>query len=177
MLLALTKPKYYIPIGGTIRHMRAFGQLAEDMGAKPENVLELLAGESIEFSQGSASKGKKYEVKSVLVDGLGIGDVGKVVLRDRNVLAKEGIAIAIIQFDTAKRVVVDNPEIISRGFVFNEKQRGFLKDSGAKLRGYLDKKRSLDKKSIKDSSVEFLERHFYKEIGRRPMVLPVIVEV
>jgi ribonuclease J len=92
-------------------------------------------------------------------------------------LAKEGIAIAIIQFDTAKRAVVDNPEIISRGFVFNEKQRGFLKDSGAKLKNHLDSKRNLDKKTIKDSSVDFLERHFYKEIGRRPMVLPVIVEV
>jgi ribonuclease J len=177
MLLALTKPKYYIPIGGTIRHMRAFSQLAQDMGAKPDSVLELLPGESVEFSQGYAKKGKKYEVKNVLVDGLGIGDVGNVVLRDRNVLAREGIAIAIIQFDTAKRAVVDNPEIISRGFVFNEKQRGFLKDSGAKLRNYLDSKRNLDKKIIKDSSVDFLERHFYKEIGRRPMVLPVIVEV
>jgi len=177
MLMALVKAKYLIPIGGTIRHMRAYTQMAQGLGYRANDVFEMVGGESVSFDKGIARKGPKISVKDVLVDGLGIGDVGSVVLRDRKVLSKEGIAIAIIQFDDAAKIVIDMPEIISRGFVFGEKQKGFLNEAGRALGTFLKNKKKLDKRYIRDESINFLERYFFKGIGRRPMVLPVVVEV
>lgn len=177
MLIALTKPNYLIPIGGTIRHMRAYTILAQNMGHNPKNVFELNAGESVNFVQGSANKGKKIPSRGVLVDGLGIGDVGDIVLRDRHILSREGIAIAIIQLDSESGKLSETPLIISRGFVFEAKKKLFLKQVGEDLESFLMRKRQLDKHSIKNSAVEFLEKSFYEHTGRRPMVLPVVVEI
>lgn len=177
LLLSVIKPKYAIPIGGTIRHMRAFNNLAVDIGIARENVFELKPGESVEFKNQSARKGKKVEVRNVLVDGLGVGDVGQVVLRDRNLLAKEGIAIVLLQFDETEGKLVSQPEIISRGFVFDKKSRDLLQRSALKLDNFLRKKRDLDRRMIKNLAADFLERYFYRETGRRPMVLPVVAEV
>ena len=104
MLFALLKPKYFIPIGGTIRHMRAYSQMAQRMGAKKEEVFELIPGEIVEFSGKNARKAGKVPVKDVLVDGLGIGDVGNVVLRDRQILAQDGVAIAMLQVIETKEI-------------------------------------------------------------------------
>ncbi|BCX14515.1 MAG: ribonuclease J [Patescibacteria group bacterium] len=177
LLLSVTKPKYAIPIGGTIRHMRAFTNLAESMGIKRENVFELKNGESVNFRSDFAQKGEKIDVKSVLVDGLGVGDVGQVVLRDRNLLAKEGVAIVLLQFDDALGKLVSTPEIISRGFVFDRKSRDFLERSAKKLDNFLKKKKGLDRRMVKSLAADFLEHYFYKETGRRPMVLPVVAEI
>ncbi|KKR62025.1 MAG: hypothetical protein UU02_C0050G0001, partial [Candidatus Woesebacteria bacterium GW2011_GWA1_40_43] len=142
-LFALTKPKYYIPIGGTIRHMRAYGLIAERMGAPEENVLELLPGEIVEFGNQTARRVGKVPVKEVLVDGLGIGDVGNVVLRDRHILSKEGIVIAIIHFDRNESVLIDSPEIMSRGFVFEQKYGRILEDASKELARAMQKKKSI----------------------------------
>ncbi len=177
LLISVVKPKYAIPIGGTIRHMRAFNLLARDLGLAAENVFELRAGESVEFRQEKASKGRNIKVKEVLVDGLGIGDVDQVVLRDRNVLAKEGIAIVLLRFDQAVGRLTARPEIISRGFVFHRRSRDFLEHSALELENFLGKRQKLDRKIVKDLTVDFLERYFFRETGRRPMVLPVLAEV
>jgi ribonuclease J len=177
MLFALLSPSYFIPIGGTVRHMRAYSLLAQSMGNDAGSVFELTPGESIEFSQGKARRGQKFEVDEILVDGLGIGDVGNIVLRDRRVLSKEGIAIAIIQIDKSRHTLLSDPEIISRGFVFEAKTKNFLKDTGRKLRRSLEKRRNLDVHIARETSIDFLERYFYTETGRRPMILPVIVEI
>jgi ribonuclease J len=177
MLFGLLKPKYLIPIGGTVRHMRAYSLLAQSMGSSPKDVFELTPGETIIFSGGRASLGERVPTKNVLVDGLGVGDVGKVVLRDRQILAKDGIAIVLIEFDGAQRKLFAEPEIISRGFVFEEKEKGFLKRAAADLKRYLDGGRKVDSKYLRDKSLDFLEKYFYEKTGRRPMVLPVVVEV
>ena len=177
MFMAITKPKYFIPIGGTIRHMRAYSLLAQGLGAKPTDVLELAAGEIVEFSNGNALRGRKIPVKDVLVDGLGIGDVGSIILRDRQVLAREGVAIVLIQFDNNEGKLVDNPEIISRGFVFGGKKNNILQEAGKRLKSELEKRRALDKRILRDAAIDFLDHYFYKETGRRPMVLPVVIEV
>ena len=177
MLFGLLKPKYFIPIGGTVRHMRAYGLLAQGMGAKAEDVFELTPGETIIFSAGRASLGERVPTKNVLVDGLGVGDVGKVVLRDRQILAKDGIAIVLIEFDGAQRKLFADPEIISRGFVFEEREKGFLARAAADLKRFLDGGKKVDSKSLRDKSLDFLEKYFYEKTGRRPMVLPVVVEV
>ena len=177
MLFGLTNPKYYIPIGGTIRFMRSYKDLAVKAGAKEENVLELLAGDIVEFKNGFARKAGNIPVKEILVDGLGIGDVGNVILRDRQVLSQEGVAIVVIQYDTKTQQLIDVPEIISRGFVFAAKNKGFLENTGRSLKKHLEKGKKLNLHSIKSQTVDFLEKRFFEEIGRRPMILPVVVEV
>jgi ribonuclease J len=176
-LFGIIKPKYFIPIGGTIRHNREYARIAESMGNDIRNVFQLKGGDVVEFSNHSAKITKHIGTKSVLVDGLGVGDVGNIVLRDRNVLAKEGIAIVIMQIDRSSGNIMENPEIISRGFVFGGKNTGFLKGAGRDLLRHLAKRRQMDSKIAKEVSVDFLERYFFEKTGRRPMILPVIVEV
>ena len=177
MLFALVKPKYYIPIGGTIRHMRAYGQIAQSMGAKESDILELLPGEIVEFAGQVARRTGKIPVKEVLVDGLGIGDVGNTVLRDRRILSKEGIVIAITHFDRNEGRLIDSPELISRGFVFEQKYGRVLDDAARELSITLSKKKSINTNVVRNTSIDLLERYFYQKTGRRPMILPVVVEV
>ena len=176
-LFGIIKPKYFIPIGGTIRHMRAFRDLAMEMGAKQEEVFEPKPGAVIEFDNGTARQTGKIFVRDVLVDGLGIGDVGNVVLRDRHVLAQEGVAIALLMIDRKNNKLLSKPEIISRGFVFEKKEKGLLISAGNQLKREIEKRKHIDRRTARNTSIDFLERFFYKQTGRRPMILPVIVEI
>jgi ribonuclease J len=177
MLFALVKPKYFIPIGGTIRHMRAYGLIAQGMGAKETDVLSLKGGDIVEFSNQFARKSGHVHVKSILVDGLGIGDVGNTVLRDRHILSKEGVVIALVHFDRNERVIVDMPEMISRGFVFEQKFGKVLDDAASDLVKELSRRKIIDPGVIRNTAIDFLEKYFYQKTRRRPMILPVIVEV
>src|SRR3989344_6180072 len=177
MLFAIVKPKYFIPIGGTVRHMHAYSQIAQSMGAAETDTFELPEGGVLEFRGGKGTITGRIHVKDVLVDGLGIGDVGNIVLRDRKILSKDGIAIILIQFDRNEGKLTSDPEIISRGFVFSGKAKGLLEETGRALRLELEKVKKLDGKMAKDKSVDFLEKYFFEKTGRRPMVLPVVVEV
>ena len=177
MLFSLIRPKYLIPVGGTIRHMHSYSLIAQSMGYLEQNVFGLGAGEIVEFSQGNAKIVGKVHIKNILVDGLGIGDVGKVVLRDRQVLAKEGIAIVLLQLDKYEGKLIDNPEIISRGFIFEKQGKEFLGRAAKILRQKVEKRNKVDAKMLREISTAFLEKYFFEEIGRRPMILPVVVEV
>lgn len=176
-LFGLIKPKYFIPIGGTIRHMKAYSDIAQDMGAKPNEVLELKSGDVAEFKDGNAKITGNIPVRDVLVDGLGIGDVGDIVLRDRHILSKEGIAIVMLQLDGKGGDLFADPEIISRGFVFAGSNKDFLSRASKELAKRISAKGKLDARVVRDTTVDFLERYFYEKIKRRPMILPVIVEV
>ena len=176
-LFEIAKPKYLAPIGGTVRFMHGYEKLAVDFGAPLSSIFKLKPGDSVIFKDGNATRGPQVRVKNVFVDGLGIGDVGNIVLRDRKVLSQGGIAIAIIQYDRKRRKLTDTPEVISRGFVFDAKKRSFLSEAGKSLKTHLEKKSGVEKNTIRTSSIEFLENYFFKEIGRRPMILPIIVEI
>lgn len=176
MLFAVVKPEYFVPIGGTIRHMRAYKNLARKMGSESGRIFELSPGDILELSEGRAVKTGNIPVKSVLVDGLGVGDVGKIVLRDRHILSKEGVVIALFQVDANKSLFVDRPQLISRGFVFQGKGNEILEAAADDYVRSLKGKR-IDKHTIRNSSIDFLEKYFFKKIGRRPMILPVIVEI
>lgn len=177
MLFALVKPKYYIPIGGTVRHMRAYGLIAQSMGAKESEILSLNPGDIVEFSNQNAKRAGNVPVKEILVDGLGIGDVGNTVLRDRHILSKEGVVIAIIHFDRNQRTLLSQPEIISRGFVFEQKYGRILDEAARDLAKSLQKKKGVAGNIVKTMAIDFLERYFFQKTGRRPMILPVVVEV
>lgn len=177
MLFGLVKPKYYIPIGGTIRHSRSFSLLAQGMGAKEEEVLALPPGQVVEFSNQVARFTERIPVKEVLVDGLGIGDVGNVVLRDRQHLSKEGIVIVMIHFDRTQGVLSDAPELISRGFVFEKKYGSVLEEASDGLVKTLGQKKTITTNVARNTTIDFLERFFFKKMQRRPMILPLVVEV
>lgn len=178
MLFALAKPKYFIPIGGTIRHMHSYSLIAQGMGIPAKNIFEPGSGDIIEFAGGLAKVAGKIPVRNVLVDGLGIGDVGNVVLRDRKALAKEGIVIAIFQLDKASADFIGNPELISRGFVYEGKNWQLLNQAAVLLKKTIQGKKSItDTKVIRDVAIDFLERYFFDQTGRHPMILPVILEV
>ncbi len=175
-LMGLVRPKFFIPIGGTIRHMRAYADIAVAMGAKKNNIIELNGGDVAEFSKGQYKRGQSIPVKDVLVDGLEVGDVGQVVLRDRQILASDGIAIVVLPFDGSKQRVAGTIEIISRGFVFEKKRKDFLEESAVRLVKYLDTKKIVGTGVLKREAVDYLEKYFFDQTGRRPMVLPVVVE-
>jgi ribonuclease J len=177
LLFALIRPKYFIPIGGTVRHMRAYSLIAQSMGAKEADVLSLGPGDIVDFSNQNARRAGRVPVKEVLVDGLGIGDVGNVVLRDRKTLSKEGIVIAVIHFDRNNGMVTDIPEIISRGFVFEEKYGRILDESARDLARALQTRKAVSPVVAKNTAIDFLEKYFFQKTGRRPMILPVIVEM
>lgn len=178
MLAALVRPRYFIPIGGTIRHMRAYKELMENMGFGRDSVFELMPGDIVEFSKNGAKRAGRIPVHDVLVDGLGIGDVGNVVLRDRKALAQEGVVVVVVQYDGTTKELITTPDIISRGFVFHKEQQPFLNQAAKELEGRLRKRvKNADQRSARENTVDFLERYFYEQTGRRPMILPVVVEV
>ncbi len=176
-LFKITNPKYLIPIGGSVRFMHAYKKLAIKFGVPEANIFELKPGDNITFKNGQAIKGKRIPTKKVLVHGLGIGDVGKVVLGDRDVLGKEGMAVVVIKISAKSKKIIGTPEIISRGFVFERNEKAFLASAGKQLRNQIEARKQVDKKMLKSQATEFLGKFFFKEIGRKPMVLPVIVEI
>lgn len=176
LLFGLIKPKYFIPIGGTVRHMRAYSNMAQEMGAKAENVFELVPGGIVEFSQGRAKKNGSIPVHDVLVDGTEIGDVGKVVLRDRHILAKEGIVVAIVQVDKTNKKLDGDIEIVSRGFVFERKRKDLINLATKHLESELKKRKVVNQQTVRDETPRILGKFFFKETGRQPMIVPVVIE-
>jgi len=175
-LFDIVKPKYFLPIGGTVRYMHAYEKILLEKGVLQSEIFKLKPGENIIFNDEKAEKGAKIPIKSVLVHGLGVGDVGKVVLGDRSVLGTEGVVVAVFKMDKNKNLV-GNPEIITRGFVYQGKNKSLLEDAVIRLVSLIKTKRPNSPKQLKEISVKFLENHFYKVTERRPMILSVVVEV
>jgi len=175
-LFEIVRPKYFIPIGGNIRFMHSYGKLVESIGVDSSKVFKLKAGGSIVFSKGSVARGETVPTKDILVHGLGIGDIGKVVLGDRAVLGNEGIVVVVIKIGKNGKYI-GNPEIISRGFVFEGTDRNILESAKSDLSKILNSKRNLNVKSLREESIKFLEKHFFKVTGRSPMILPVVLEI
>jgi len=175
-LFKIVKPKYYIPTGGTIRYMKSYEKLAMSVGAREQDVFRLKPGESVIFENGSAHRGETIAVKEVMVHGLGIGDIGKVVLEDRTALGKEGVVVAVVKVGRNGKVVA-RPELTSRGFVFEPGYGGVLDEAAIDLDRTLQSKKLQNASSIKNLANQFLEKYFYDKTRRHPMILPVVVEV
>lgn len=180
LLLALTKPKYALPIGGTYRHMVAYKKLAVEMGLGKDDVLIPAEGEVLEFSRSNKPQiVQKIETDQIMVDGLGIGDVGDVVLRDRKTLAKEGIMVIVVPVEESSGRVTADPDVISRGFIYM-KESGRLVDQVKQIvvRSLrLKKGRIMDWHFVRRSIEEDVAKFLFKETGRRPLIVPVLVEV
>jgi ribonuclease J len=180
LMLGLTRPKYFIPIHGEFRMLVQHGRLAVETGVLPENVFIIENGQAIEFyADGSARRAAPVASGYVLVDGLSVGDVGEVVLRDRKALASDGMFIVVVTVDKQSGRVLARPEIVTRGFVHgNERDplmEGAIERMMAAIEGQGDRTNEVGllKSRIKDE----ISRYLYEQTRRRPLVFPVVVEV
>ncbi len=180
LIYTLVHPRYAIPVHGEYKHLIAQAKIAKDLGMPKENIFILNSGDVLELSKESASVTGKVPVGDILVDGLGVGDVGNIVLRDRQHLAAAGILIVVLGLDGASDQLVSGPDIVSRGFVYVRESDQLMDEARAVVdeavegclgRGITDWGKL--KSSIKDSLGEYV----WKKTKRRPMILPIIMEI
>ncbi|MBI2017532.1 ribonuclease J [Candidatus Daviesbacteria bacterium] len=178
LMINLIKPKYLLPIGGTFKHMRVFSKMSQDMGYQRSHVLVVEDGQTMALEKENIKLGEILDVQNVYVDGLGIGDVGNVVLRDRQKMNEEGIVIAVLEIDPHTGKLTAEPDIISRGFVYEETAGEILDEAKTILKETLDKHahKITDWRFLRKLIEDCLEKFFYQTTERRPLVLPIIVE-
>jgi len=180
MIHALLKPKFFIPIHGEYKHLISHAKIAENMGMDKENIFVLETGDVFEFNRAKAQISGKAPVGRVLIDGIGVGDVGNIVLRDRKNLAEDGIITVVIAIDREKRTILSGPDIITRGFVYVRDSEELIRD----IRRIVVKsvQRCLDNEvtqwsEIKNTIRREVDTFVYTKMKRKPMVLPVITEI
>lgn len=179
IMINLAKPKYLLPIGATFRQMKMFAKMTEEMGWKRDEVLLIDDGQVVEVRPGQVKANGRIEAKNIYVDGLGVGDVGTIVLRDRKVMAEEGIVLVVVPVDSQTSKLAGEPDIISRGFVFEKGAEELLDQAKNVVKSALadHPEGILDWRFTRRHIEENLEKFFYEETQRRPMILPVVVEV
>ena len=179
LLAQLVRPKYIIPIGGDIRHMMLYKKLASDINFDQERVFILPEGQSVILEDRVVKAGPKFETKNVYVDGLGIGDVGTVVLRDRQVMSEDGILLAIVPIKRDNSQVAGNIEIISRGFVYQKESQDLILDARKHVLSCLRDIKGIatDWGFIRKKIEGELEKFAFEHTQRRPMVIAIVIEV
>jgi len=180
LMLNLMRPKYFIPIHGEYRMLRQHSSLAESVGIPKEDIFILDIGETVEIQNGIARKGLKVPSGHVLIDGLGIGDVGNIVLRDRKLLSQDGILVVVVTLSKQDGTILSGPDIISRGFVYVRESEGLLDEANKIVTNTLNKLMSENVNewaSLKTHVKESLGRFLFEQTRRRPMILPIIMEV
>lgn len=176
----LVRPKFFIPVHGEFRHLIKHANLAQSLGMPKENIVIAENGSVIELTKNSIGINGKVPAGKVLVDGLGVGDVGNIVLRDRRQLSQDGIMIVVVTIDKENCHVVSGPDIVSRGFVYVREAEGLMDEAKDKVQLALEKceengvsEWSAIKSTVRDS----LGRFLYERTRRRPMILPIIMEI
>ncbi len=180
LIYSLVKPKYAIPVHGEYKHRKAQGRIAEEMGIPKENVLMIASGDILELNDSYAKVTGKAPVGDILVDGLGVGDVGNVVMRDRQHLAEDGILIVVMALDEYSNQLVSGPDIVSRGFVYVKESDEMMEEARSVALSMIDNclgKGQTDWNRIKAAVRDSLGEYFWKKTKRRPMILPIIMEV
>lgn len=180
LIYTLLHPKYAIPVHGEYKHLKAQAKIAHELGIEKENIFILHSGDVLEISKEQAEVTGKVPVGAILVDGLGVGDVGNVVLRDRQHLAEDGILIVVLALDSYNSQLVSGPDIVSRGFVYVRESDELLEEArllvDTAVTGCLDKGQT-DWGKLKSTIKDVLSDFVWKKTKRRPMILPIIMEV
>ena len=180
LMMSIVKPKYFIPLHGEQKHLMKHATLARQMGIPEENILITSNGSVIEVSEKELKSTETVQAGRVLVDGLGVGDVGSIVLRDRKHLADDGIIIVAVSIDGITHEVVSGPDVVSRGFVYVKENESLINDINEQVcdileRCYIDNIR--DWNTIKTRIKEKISRFVFTKTKRSPMILPIIMEV
>ena len=180
LIYTLVRPKYAIPVHGEYKHLKAQAKTAQELGIPKENIFILHSGDVLELSEDSAQITGKVPVGDILVDGLGVGDVGNIVLRDRQHLAEDGILIVVLGLDRATDELVCGPDIVSRGFVYVRESDELMDEAkivvNDAVEGCLDRGIA-DWGKLKSSIKDSLGDYVWKKTKRRPMILPIIMEI
>ena len=180
LIYTLVRPKYAIPVHGEYKHLKAQAKTAQELGIPKENIFILHSGDVLELSEDSAQITGKVPVGDILVDGLGVGDVGNIVLRDREHLAEDGILIVVLGLDRATDELVCAPDIVSRGFVYVRESDELMDEAkivvNDAVEGCLDRGIA-DWGKLKSSIKDSLGDYVWKKTKRRPMILPIIMEI
>lgn len=180
MMLTLTSPKFTIPMHGEFRHMVAYRKLAGTMGYPAERVMLMHSGDVLELTTQSAQIVGKVQAGRVMIDGLGVGDIGTAVLRDRLHLSEDGMFIAVVNVNEQTGEIVGEPEIVTRGFIFAAESEELLEDAKKVIREAIGKIRTngvADQDVVKTSVRSALNKFVFERTKRRPMVIPVINEL
>ena len=180
LMLSIIKPKYFIPVHGEQKHLTKHAGLASAMGVEEKNILIATIGNVIELTRNSIKSVETVPAGRVLVDGLGVGDVGSIVLRDRIHLAEDGIIIIVLTMDSATNEVVSGPDVVSRGFVYVKESEELMSDITELSCDILERcymARNRDWNSIKIKLRDGVSKFLYERTRRSPMILPIIMEI
>jgi ribonuclease J len=180
LMLNFMKPQYFIPVQGEYRLLNRHAQLAQEVGIAKDHIFITTKGDLVTFNGHEMRIGDRVDVGDTMIDGIGVGDIGNIVLRDRRVLAEDGIFVVVVTIDRRKKKIVARPKITSRGFVFVKTNRELMNQS-AKLveetvQDNLDNK-EFDWGHLKQDVRDKLNRFLFDQTKRHPVILPVIMEV
>ncbi|WP_395017778.1 ribonuclease J [Robinsoniella peoriensis] len=180
LIYSLVRPKYAIPVHGEYRHLKAQAGIAGNLGISKENIFILSSGDVLELDDKQAKVVDKVQTGAILVDGLGVGDVGNIVLRDRQHLAEDGILIVVLTLEKYSNQLLAGPDIVSRGFVYVRESEILMEEARRVVEESLDHcsdKNITDWGKIKSSIKDSLSDYLWKKTKRNPMILPIIMEV
>ena len=179
LIHSLVKPKYFVPVHGEFRHLKHHADLAEKMGTPKENIFTLDTGEVLEISADGCKKEGRVKAGSIFVDGLGVGDVGNIVLRDRRHLAQDGMLTIVVAIERESLSILSGPDIITRGFVYVKESEALIKEVKDIASEELDKcleKGIIEWYLLKSSVKKAVENYIYEKTKRRPTIIPIIME-
>lgn len=180
LMQCLVKPKYFIPVHGEYRHLKQHGELAISLGMPEENIIIPENGGVIEVNRSGIRKNGSVNSGQIFVDGLGVGDVGNIVLRDRKHLSQDGILTVVVTISKENNSVIAGPDIISRGFVYVRESEGLMDEAKERVKNVLmecEESKITDWASLKSRVRDELRSYLYEKTKRRPMILPIIMEI
>ena len=180
LIFSLAKPKFFIPVHGEFRQLKAHSETAKKMGVLPENIFMMQNGRVLELNENEAKLTTSVPSGKILVDGLGVGDVGNIVLRDRQHLSQDGLIIIVMTMDSATGEIVSGPDVISRGFVYVRESENLMDDVKRQIREEVQKfeeRKITDWSTIKSTLKDNLREYIFQKTKRNPMILPIIMEV
>jgi ribonuclease J len=179
-MINLMNPKFFAPVHGEFRMLKAHSKVAKECGLRDDQIYILDRGEVLEIKEGKMVPGGKVPSGNVLIDGIGVGDVGNIVLRDRKLLSQDGILIVVVTLTKQGKKIISGPEIISRGFVYVRESEKLMDESTKLVHEIVERntcKETFDWSSLKQDIRDDLNRYLYEKTKRRPMILPIIMEV
>lgn len=180
LLLNLIKPKYFMPVHGEHKMLKAHKETAVETGVPKNNVIIAQNGSKIEVSSNGVRTKGKVNAGCVLVDGLGVGDIGNIVLRDRQQLSQDGVAVIVFTLNKESGKLISGPEIVTRGFIFSKESEEMIKECISAIKDKIDDTQNYYSKDwgyLKSTARDIAAKHFYNKTKRNPMILPIVVEV